>query len=57
MEANIELDAVLDLVWTMQEGLAERIDAWPSGSVTHSELWEVYKEISGLYDDIRRAAK
>lgn len=56
MKTTIELDTVLDLVHEAQMDLAEVIDGQMNGTVTYRLLWEEYKRLSGLADDIRRAA-
>lgn len=57
MEATVRLDDVLDLLTTHQEELAEAIDLQGNGTVSYRVLWEEYKHVSELYDNIRRAAE
>lgn len=56
METTIKLDTVLDLVYLAQNELALAIDQQSNGTTTYRLLWEHYKRLSELYDDIRRAA-
>lgn len=57
MEVNVKLDDVLDLLATHQEELAVKVDAETTGYRAHTVLWEEYKHVSVLYDNIRRAAE
>jgi len=57
MKATIELDKVLDLVRAHQEDLTGRIDREFKSSTAYGALWEEYRQVSKLYDDIRRAAE
>lgn len=56
MTTTVDLDKVLDLVFAAQEELAEILDQQMNGTTTYRLLWEEYKRLSGLYDDVRRAA-
>jgi hypothetical protein len=56
MEATVKVDAVLDLVRKHQDELAKKVDGEAGGYRSHSVLWDEYKRVSKLYDDIRRAA-
>ena len=56
MEATVKLEDVLNLVREHQEDLAGTIDAWSLSTTVRSVLWDEYKGVSKLIDDIRRLA-
>lgn len=56
MKTTIDVDIVLDLLKAHQDDLAERIDGENAMLRSHTVLWEEYKAISKLYDDVRRAS-
>lgn len=56
MKKTIDVDTVLDLIRKHQEELAGRVDMELTGSGARKALWVEYKEVSKLYDDVRRAS-
>lgn len=56
MKTTVKLDDVLDLVVAHQEELAATIDTYLKSTTAYAALWKEYKQISKLYDDIRRIA-
>jgi hypothetical protein len=57
MEATVKLESVLDLIRKHQEELAVSVDEQSNGTISYRVLWDEYKHVSKLYDDIRRAAE
>lgn len=56
MEATVKLDDVLDLVYEHQQELAVIIDQQMPGTNSYRLLWEEYRHVTELYDNIRREA-
>jgi hypothetical protein len=56
MKTTVDLDDVLDLVSDHQDELARKIDLQMRGTSMYQLLWEEYRHVSELYDNIRRAA-